>query len=290
MTDNIKVKPSLSDQGVQVATDDIGGTHYPIYKHAFGAEDSVALVSDANPLPVTATLSVDPIEIARGNVTGYSRVNKFGQNAALNSSTYEDLWDGGGTYTYPTDGTAPITHIDSSSASDTEDIEVQGLDINGTLTVQTITLTGTTIAALTTPLWRCFRLKNVGSVDLVGTAQAVNAADTVIYAQIAIGNNQTLMALYTIPLGKTGALIRMQVSMDGTNRAVAASGRIRARAYGGVFQLKSTFGADSDGGSHTEEYPYPDTFAALTDIRADAIGSTNTISINCRFTILLIDD
>jgi len=66
-----------------------------------------------------------------------------------------DVWDGGATYTYPADGNADITKVVSSDAGDTTDLEVQGLDATGALTVQTVTLTGTTAVVLPTPLWPC---------------------------------------------------------------------------------------------------------------------------------------
>ncbi len=230
------------------------------------------------------------LEVARGNVTGYSTVSKFGQNDDLDAS-YQDVWDGGGTYTYPADGNADITEIVSTSSSDTEDIEVQGLDINGDLTVQTETLTGTTPVTLTTPLWRVFRLKNVGTSDLVGAVTAENTANTVDYAKIAIGNNQTLMALYTIPNGKTGYMIQGTNSLAGVSRAYAVAGRMAMRQYGKVFQLKKTFGLQSDGTSFfVMPHPLPGKIPAKTDIRVSAESSTSTGVINTTFEILLVDD
>ena len=52
MVDNVDVRPSDSVDAVSVATDDIGGVHYPIYKTAFGADGSVTQVNQANPLPI----------------------------------------------------------------------------------------------------------------------------------------------------------------------------------------------------------------------------------------------
>ena len=62
MTDNIVVGPSRAPNAVAVATDDIGGVHYPIYKTAFGADGSVTQVNQANPLPIDcATLAMGEI-------------------------------------------------------------------------------------------------------------------------------------------------------------------------------------------------------------------------------------
>ncbi len=53
MSDNIPVKPSDASTALPVATDDIEGTHYPIYKMAFGEDGEVFLVADDTPHPVT---------------------------------------------------------------------------------------------------------------------------------------------------------------------------------------------------------------------------------------------
>jgi len=230
------------------------------------------------------------LKVAKGLVDGHSIVNKFGQNTALNSSTYEDVWDGGGVYSYPADGTAPITNVESTSASDTTDLEVQGLDIDGTLVVQTVTLTGTTLVTLPTPLWRVFRMKNVGAAEYVGIITADNAGTTITYAIIQIGNNQTLMALYTVPLGKKGYLLQGTNMLIGTNRTYTVDGRMTMRQYGGVHQLKKTFGLSADGSSYiVVESPLPGGMPARTDIRVSAKSSA-TGGINTTFAILLVSE
>jgi len=231
------------------------------------------------------------LDVAKGDVAGHSFVSKFGQNEAIGTGAYEDIWDNGGDYTYPADGSADITEIVSTSASDTVDIEVQGLSSDGTLTVQTVTLTGTTPVTLTTPLWRIFRMKNEGTVDIVGDVTAENTANTVEYAKIMNGNNQTLMALYTIPLGKTGYLLQGSSSMAGLTRAYSIDGHFYIRSFGGVFQLKNTFGLQSDGTSFFEKtYPIPLPIAEKSDVRVRGISSAANGIMNATFEILLIDN
>lgn len=239
------------------------------------------------PLPVADFY----LNVSKGLVPGHSIVNKFGQNDALNSSTYEDIWDGGGNYIYPANGTNPITKLVAHNSADTELIEVQGLDINGDLVTQTKTLTGLTAVTLDTPLWRVFRLKNVGTSDLVDDVCAINDGDTIDYACINNGNNQTLMALYTIPNGKSGYLYQGTNNLSGVTRAVAASGKLWMRPYGLVFQLKKTFGVNSEGNSFIRlPAPLPGKIPAKTDIRVSAIASANGVSLNTTFDILLVDD
>jgi len=76
----------------------------------------------------------------------------------------------------------------STDALDITDVEVQGLDVNGALSVETYTLTGTTAVVLSPALWRVFRLKNVGAADYVGLVSAQNTALNVVYAIIQVGD------------------------------------------------------------------------------------------------------
>jgi len=243
------------------------------------------------------------LKVAKGEIPGHSVMSKFGQNDSL-TTDYQDVWDNGGDYTYPDDGVADITHIFSTDAGDTtQTIEVQGLTSDGTLLIQNVALNGTTgveLAILGTPLWRVFRLKNItasvnGEVEDDELAGDVILTDGLIggtrYAKMAQGNNQTLMALYTIPLGYTGYLLYGTNSLAGTSRGYAVSGRLTMRQYGMVFQLKKTFGLHSDGTSFVHmEHKLPAKIPAKTDIRVSAISSTGSGVINTTFDILLVED
>jgi len=254
-----------------------------------GDVQNVNVTQDGN---LTISDNSSGLAIAKGDVTGTTFVSKFGQNEDIGTGAYEDIWDGGGTYTWPANGTAPITHLYSTGA-DTVEIEVQGLDIDGELVVQTKTLTGTTVVALDTALWRVFRMKNLGSTD-IGSSNIVHASDsgkTVSYAQIQNGNNQTLMALYTIPAGKIGYLLAGSASIVGLVRDYSIDGHVYMRSYGGVFQLKHTFGAISDGTSvfqHRYHIPLP--IPAKTDITVKAISSKDGGILNATFDIVLVDN
>lgn len=240
-----------------------------------------------NPLPVWDFYLL----VAKWLIPWHSIINKFWQNPSLNSTTYEDIWDVWWTYIYPADWNADITHLWSDNALDIEPIEVQGLDINWTLTIQTITLTGTTRVLLTTPLWRIFRMKNMWSNDIVWKINTTNTWNTNIYSQIDNWNNQTLMALYTIPAWKTWYLLQWTNNLSWVTRAVAASWRLMMRPFWWVFQLKKTFWVNSEWNSFVSIWqPLPWKIAAKTDIKISALWSTNWVSLNTTFAILLVND
>jgi hypothetical protein len=121
---------------------------------------------------VEENMSKDPmLQISLGAISGTTYVNKFGRNTNIGTTT-EDVWDGGGAYTFST--TADIDNLVSSSTSDNGlDVEIQGLDTNWNLVTQTITLgsPATTSVALTTSLIRVFRMKNVDGTAFTGNVQ-----------------------------------------------------------------------------------------------------------------------
>jgi len=165
------------------------------------------------------------LEVAKGNIAGHSHVNKFGENPSIAVNTTEDVWDGGGTYSFP--ATATITHIrteNDTPAMDGLNVEIQGLDASWNLTVQDATIdAGTSTATevlLSTALIRVFRMKvndNVVTTDDIW-AGATGMAAATAKAIIQTGNNQTLMAIYTVPNGKTAYLTQYYCdnATDGT--------------------------------------------------------------------------
>jgi hypothetical protein len=160
--------------------------------------------------------------VAMGLIPGMSTIDKFGANFNITTASGpEDVWEGGGIYPFST--SADIISLSSSDASDTHVVRVQGLDENGDEVIQDITLTGQTRVPLTTPLFRVYRMENMGNADFTGTvycysgtenSSGVPSGASVTKAIIDNGNNQTLMAIYTIPLGKVGFLYRGEMGID----------------------------------------------------------------------------
>lgn len=242
------------------------------------------------------------LKVQQGLIPGHSFVSKFGENTEVTTvSTPEDIWDGGGLYTYDADGTAPIVSLISDSASDTEPILIEGLDINGEFIRQIITLNGTTRVALTTPLWRVFRMVNFGTSGLVGTVYCYIGTGGVpvlsdTRAVIEIGNDQTLMGVYTIPAGKVGFLIEGEagVSLEGTGVSSGTNyTRVayKSRLYGKIFTIKKALSLMTTANSNYHDgRPAPDPVPALTDLRVQVTEVTADSGVWTAFVILLIDE
>jgi hypothetical protein len=271
-----------------------------------GATKNVSVTTDGH-LAISDQSS--GLSIAIGNVTATTFIHKFG--AVPDFDTADGVvtcWDGAddgfiNQMVYQYSSTDDIDSISSSNAGDTQDIEIQGLDVNFAIVTQTVTLTGQTRVALSTDLVRVFRMINVGTTDNAGHVYCyVNGAitagvpndPTTVRAVIQPGNNQTLMALYTIPAAKTGYMRDWFAALTGANKTANYAIELRARPDGEVFQLKHLSAISETGTSSIKhEYIEPEVFDAKTDIEmrvSVATAGITAAAIAAGFDLVLIDD
>jgi len=246
-------------------------------------EAMVLADKDGNILNTSGAASNIPI--ASGDVTGYSHINKFGySDSILNLST---VWDGQNIYTYSTSA-GPVT-VESDASTNGDDgaiIEVQGLDSSYNLVTQDITISGATGTG-TTDLIRVFRARvkdaaagettNVGEIDI--------DIDGALRARILEEKGQTLMAVYTVPAGKTAYLLNVTMSVD---KNVDAIFQLMAQTHDdGAINIKGQFGTFGTPINHP--YPIPLRFTEKTDIevRADAGSACGG---GATFDLILVDN
>jgi len=239
------------------------------------------------------------LNVTMGKIPQYSTIDKYGDNPLVVATEAADIWEVGGIYPYDADGTAPIVSL-VSTAPDTVPIRVEGLNTDGEKVVQIITLTGTTRVALTTPLWRVYRMENEGDADLVGIVTCyIGTGETPAVgaerAQIVNGNNQTLMAIYTIPKGKVGFLFRGEVGcgLSGAGGTTSEYARVcyRSRRYGKIFKIKKTLTVSINGSSiYKDNRSFPDIIPSLTDIKLCAEYASEDMNIWGTFDIMLVDE
>jgi len=281
-----------------------------VKSHMFGYDGVAGFTNPVNANSNGQLFVTNPaLQIATGELTGITYVHKFG--SAPNFDTGDllvTIWDGADdafidamNLTYST--TADIDTISSSDNSDTQLIEIQGLDANWNLVKQTKTLTGTTEATLDTPLLRVFRMKNLGATDNAGhiyvyvndiSVGGVPALSTDVRAIMQPGNNQTLMASYTIPNGKKGYLTSFYAGNNGAKKSSDYEIELRLRPTGGVFQIKHLSSLFEDGISQWNYmYQVPEPLAAKTDIemRGQALTAAITeATLAAGFDLILVDD
>ena len=245
--------------------------------------------------------SGDPsLGIPAGEISGAASVNKFGRATAITTGNTWEIWDGNAAYTWPT--TDSVTHIRSavnSAATRSLDIEVQGLDTNWDLTVLTPTLDGansTTEVALATPLRRVFRMK---VIDAVVADEAIQIGPTGFATQQAIitaGNNQTLMAIYTVPADKTAYVTNYYCTANPgggqpTTFNVSLWAVDNANSYEAQLKHIQGVSADPDAYGRMQHLfsPYY-RFAEKTDIILKGSPSGASVDTSAGFDLILIDD
>jgi len=243
--------------------------------------------------------TIDPVRVSRGEIDGYSFIAKFGHNGAVASGVEEVIWDQSlATYTYM--ATASTIYISSDDNTDTQTYDVQGLDENWAVQTVSVTLSGYTSVPLS-GLWiRVFRAYNTSGTNSAGEVYVADSSAstngtpdvaTTIKARVVQGNNQTNMAIYTVPAGKKGYLIDWYISMlRGTGvSATAADCDIYRRAEGGVFRSTQPIGIQNTGsGIHKYSWPYPLELEPKTDIEVRA-QPTALAHMGAGFTVLLIN-
>jgi len=286
--------PRLTPEGAVSNIDEQGLTHATastVIAYRDNQDETVD-VTPTQPLPIS-----DPmLDISMGVKLGYSWVNKFGQNTAVASGGTEEIWDGSTTYTWPTSAT--ITHVRAAVDSATTQgqvVEVQGLDASYVLRIQNATLDGadsTTEVALSPPLIRVFRMK---VLDGTASDQDIQAGPTGFASQQAIitaGNNQTLMAIYTIPAGKTGylvtwyAAINPATNQDPTSMPIRVWARDNTNGY--APQIKHIHGITT---GHVQHFYKPyQKYQEKTDIWMTAAPVGKAADVSAGFDIILVEN
>lgn len=231
-------------------------------------------------------------ETAAGNVSGASALNKFGKNPDVDTAAPEDVWDGGGTWVAPTQ--ARLHNLVSDSANDTSagtgarTVSVLGLDANYAEITETVTLAGLTPVPTVNSYIIIYRMivlsAGSGGVN-AGNITATAQTDATITAQISTGYNQTLMAIWQVPAGKTLLLNSYYASMNGTTAATSVDIRLWAKPFGQTWQTKHVLGLISTGTSYMlHEFCPPLKFAEKTLIRIQAAdASANNVDVSAGF-------
>lgn len=152
---------------------------------------------------------------ALGRVPGWTTLDRFGTNQSF-TSTAIDLWETGGTRTLPTSA-ATVSVVSTDTADDgnpvgtgARTVLIEGLDASYAAATETVTMDGTTPVVSAASFLRINRLTVVtfGSANAaVGTITASIGGN--VQAQITAGLNQSKLSQYTVPAGKTAAIVRI---------------------------------------------------------------------------------
>jgi hypothetical protein len=228
------------------------------------------------------------LQVKRGQIGWHEAIFKFGFNADVDDAL-ETVWAQGGLYSYIE--TATVLKVSSSSTNDTSagtgarTVTLSGLDANYAEVSETVTLNGQTAVNTTKTYIRINRMvvntagsggQNAG-VIYAGDGTVTSGVPAEKYATIAIGDNQTLMALWTVPADYTAYLLQKDVTAATAQNNKYATIHLVARPFGEVFQTKDKHVLDN--GVLHQTYTIPLKFTEKTDIEVRCIGDSASADI-----------
>jgi len=214
------------------------------------------------------------IQVSRGLVDGHKRLFKFGHNPLIQDIS-ETIWDAGGLYTYPSSAVAMTVTSGAGATDNGVAITVQGLDGDYNEVSEEVTLASTGTATTTQTFLRVYRAFVSGSQAITANTTIANGGTT--YAQINTDENQTLMALWTVPAGYTAYLLDTKITAFTEQNNKVATINIYARRENGVFRTADKF--DVFAAAITQNYKCPIPFPEKTDIEVRAVATSSNADL-----------
>ena len=220
------------------------------------------------------------LAIAIGEFKDTSAIDKFGYNPSVGAS-YETIWDQGGTYAYLSSAQQLTATSAAGATDDGVEVSIQGLDANWEEQTVTVTLGATGVATTTETFRRIFRAFVSNGQEAQGDIAI--SYDGVTYAYIETEFQQTMMAVYTVPAGKTAYVLSGNLS---TLKDKDCTAKLMMRRDGGVFRAAGLI--MTSGAAFQRQWSVPPSVPAKTDIEIRAkTGATGPVSAG--FEIILVD-
>lgn len=262
-----------------------------------GLYPSTVVIQDATftngSMDVNATVSGSDymLDIASLKKPTISQINKFGHNESVSSSSLEDIWGGSNTYVWPS--AAEKVNIKSTNSSDNSSgtgartVKLSGLDSNYGEISETINLNGTSNVLSINSYLRLYRAEVITggtSGENEGEIEATQETSGIVFFKLPVGVNQTLMAIYTVPAGKTAYLVDWYFGMKNGKPTRMEFSMCN---FGEVFRVKRVLVMDES--SKQTWNPYLK-IEEKTDIRVRAKASTGSHEVSSGFNMILVEN
>lgn len=252
------------------------------------------------------------LEAARGNISGVTTINKFGEAPSGVQTTATDIWsraDATPTQQIWLAPTAARVHAIVSSSTDDDGspvglgartIRISGLKTwDLAETNEDITLDGTTPVNTANSYVIIHRMKVLtcgASGPNVGTISATAATDSTVTAVILPGDGQTEMAIYGVPSIQSIYICRWAASIDKASvTAVTCDITLRVNENPNVqttaFLRKNDMALQSTGtSSMSRDYCLPLKFAGPCIIKIQGTASAADTDCSASFDAMIIDN
>lgn len=259
-------------------------------------------VDDNEAALLARTFPLD-VMMQQGLQRGYDEVDKFGSNLTISSTEETVRSFSTGRVVYPDVGGVALTISsgdvdDTSAGAGARTVTITWHDVNNIAQETTISMGGQSAAAIGTGI-RSYRIEvlTVGATGsnegilYVGSGTVTAGVPAVIYSTVAIGENQTEQAFFTIPAGKTGYMHNLHITSVGSGNADAIVRLLSRKNLGQadepfVLKRKYVIGQDPVSPPGFIDGPYP----AGTDVEITAQMTSGGGSIAAEFKMLLVDD
>lgn len=232
----------------------------------------------------------ESVHISANRVLGVSNIHKFGAVPAMSNGTTGTIWDKNDTL-YPwsafdTPGVLTVLTTAVNGSTVTTDngksVTIVGLDANYNITRDTITISGSTGTG-TVEFKRVYR---AFTSDINASQFRVSRGGTEVL-RVNIGKSQTLMAIYTIPAGQVGFLMKISATVE--SDADASVDIFRRESSVGAFRISHTAEVSGTGGQYLYDFTSPPRMPEKTDIDVRATMRSNNARCTAAFDIILLD-
>jgi hypothetical protein len=235
-------------------------------------------------------------------------VNKFGRSINVDSGINTDVWDGSkaalSTPIWVPPTAARIHAVTSGHVDDTaagpgaQAVEVQGLDASWAMQSETVELAGAGSVNTVGSYIRVFRAKvvRVGANGYATNDITITAAvDATITAAILTPNNQSLMAIWTVPANYTAYVTQYYSTLNRASPAAVSCdicmfAKPAADVATSPWQLKhirGMFSAGNSSASHRFNPWYK--FEEKTDIKMQATDcNANDTDVSAGFDVIMV--
>ena len=232
-------------------------------------------------------------DISEGNVAGHIPLFKFGSNPDV-STGEESIWQHGGLYPWALVDAAPGKVKLSSSSTDDVNVSgtgawlvtIYGKNLVGVPQSEQLAMNGQNAVNSNLDYKRVDRIivntagtgkKNAG-VIYVGTGAVGTGVPAVVWATVAVGKNQTLQAIWSVPADKIFYLTSFLISTNSNKGNII---NMYFRPPGELFQIKFPAYLFSTNVPYKFDFPLP--LIAGTDIDCRAIGVATGAGIAVSF-------
>lgn len=250
------------------------------------------------------------LDLARGNISGMTHVNKFGRAVAGVQTTSTDIWDRADAtptqqiWVAPTQARvhdiASTVNGDTAAGTGARTMEVFGLtDWDTAETSEVVILNGTAGTQTSNSYVVIHRMKvltkgadHVNAGVITATAQT----DSTVTAQINVDEGQTQMAIYGFPSIQTAYVTQFYSTINRQSASAAAVNfslvfNPEPQTELTNFQVKNTRGLQSTGAS-SGNFPFLP-YAKFTGpgiLKVQGIASAADVEASSGFDIILVDN